>query len=140
MSIDRYFDDEPFEPLRNYPKAAPDYDTLKKQYSAMVNLCGAMDSTVAHLRKTCYTEQQVEMLKRLLDGERDINQLLTNELEEFERMTKDQEREIKFLRYFYDAAGDVFGPADDDVYRAIAENYEQLYGTLPERYQPEEYE
>lgn len=33
--------------------------------------------------------------------------------------------EIAFLRYFYEAAGDVFGPADADVYRGIMEAFEE---------------
>ena len=42
------------------------------------------------------------------------------------------EDELKFLRYFYEAAGEVFGPADSDVYRAIAEGYD---GDLPDGYE-----
>jgi hypothetical protein len=40
-------------------------------------------------------------------------------------------QELEFLRYFYDAAGEAFGPADSDIYAMIKENYD---GVLPEGY------
>lgn len=47
----------------------------------------------------------------------------------------DAETELEFLRYFYDAAGDSFGPADGDIYRAIARDFEDETGkTLPSNY------
>ena len=33
------------------------------------------------------------------------------------------EDDLDFLRFFYDQAGDAFGPADEDVYQCINENY-----------------
>jgi hypothetical protein len=39
--------------------------------------------------------------------------------------------ELKFLRYFYGAAGDAFGPADADVYQQIKDEYD---GIVPEGY------
>lgn len=41
------------------------------------------------------------------------------------------EKELAFLRYFYAAAGDAFGPADSDIYQMIKDNYD---GELPEGY------
>lgn len=38
------------------------------------------------------------------------------------------EDELEFLRYFYDAAGDAFGPADADIYRMIADDYAKQSG------------
>lgn len=35
----------------------------------------------------------------------------------------DPETELEFLRYFYKAAGDSFGPADLDIYRGIADDF-----------------
>jgi hypothetical protein len=40
-------------------------------------------------------------------------------------------KELAFLRYFYDCAYDAMGPAVDDVYQMIKEQYE---GELPEGY------
>lgn len=39
--------------------------------------------------------------------------------------------ELQFLRYFYGAAGDAFGPADGDVHDGIVEMYTQAYGKAP---------
>jgi len=47
---------------------------------------------------------------------------------EFEAM----ERELHFLRYFYDAAGEAFGCASDDVYQLIKDDYTDDEGPLPE--------
>ena len=47
--------------------------------------------------------------------------------------------ELEFLRYFYAAAGDCFGPAEDDVYDAIKQGFKKSSKKeLPESY--EEYE
>jgi hypothetical protein len=44
--------------------------------------------------------------------------------------------ELEYLQYFYDAAGDCFGPADDDVYEAIKQNFVKHKGKeLPEGYE-----
>ena len=43
--------------------------------------------------------------------------------------------ELEFLRYFYSAAGDAFGPADSEVYDIIKENFVEDTGLqLPEGY------
>lgn len=39
--------------------------------------------------------------------------------------------ELEYLRYFYGAAGDAFGPADSDVYYGIAEDFLRRYGYPP---------
>lgn len=39
--------------------------------------------------------------------------------------------ELDFLRYFHDAAGEAFGPADSDVYASINEDYA---GVIPKGY------
>jgi len=52
------------------------------------------------------------------------------ELEEW----KEIERELDFLRFFYDAAGDVFGCASDDVYDLIKQEYKDNGDQLPEGY------
>lgn len=50
-------------------------------------------------------------------------------------MTKDEELELEFLRFFYEAAGPVFGPAEDDVYRGITEDFENETGReVPKAY------
>ncbi len=36
--------------------------------------------------------------------------------------------ELEFLKFFYIAAGDAFGPADDDIYRMIVEEFEEETG------------
>ena len=46
-------------------------------------------------------------------------------------------QELDFLRYFYEAAGDAFGPADSDVYRSINEDYE---GVVPKGYSEDDVE
>jgi len=43
--------------------------------------------------------------------------------------------EVQFLRYFYSAAGDCFGPADRDVYEAIKQDFmKHKDKTLPKGY------
>lgn len=43
--------------------------------------------------------------------------------------------EIAFLRYFYEAAGEAFGPADHDIYCGIMEAFEESTQMLvPEAY------
>lgn len=45
-------------------------------------------------------------------------------------------KEIAFLRYFYNAAGDAFGPAESDIYYMIIQDYE---GEVPKEYKNEEF-
>lgn len=40
----------------------------------------------------------------------------------------DDSDELAFLRFFFEAAGDAFGPADHDIYRLIMESYEDRSG------------
>ena len=47
------------------------------------------------------------------------------------------ENEVAFLRYFYSAARDPFGPADYDIYCGIKEGFVRAGGTLPEAYKLE---
>ena len=43
--------------------------------------------------------------------------------------------ELEFLRFFYGAAADAFGPADDDIYCMINEEFEQETGKkVPDGY------
>lgn len=44
---------------------------------------------------------------------------------------KELAKEVVFLRYFYKAAADGFGPASSDLYDMIRENYN---GEIPEGY------
>ena len=51
------------------------------------------------------------------------------------------ELELEFLRFFYDKAGEAFGPADSDVYHAIIKDFEQLRGvSVPKAYRQDEEE
>lgn len=44
-------------------------------------------------------------------------------------------RELDFLEYFHDMAGDAFGPADDDVHYMIRKGYTEEEGLpVPEGY------
>jgi len=46
--------------------------------------------------------------------------------------------EIEFLRYFYSAAGDCFGPAEGDIYDAIKQGFVKYKGKeLPKGYEIE---
>jgi hypothetical protein len=46
----------------------------------------------------------------------------------------EQATELEYLRYFYSAAGDSFGP-DDDIYDAIKRNFKKWEGkALPVGY------
>ena len=57
------------------------------------------------------------------------------ELEKVEQAKRDADQlELDYLRYFFDAVDSALGPASDDVYEIIAENYT---GTLPDKYNPE---
>lgn len=45
------------------------------------------------------------------------------------------EDELDFLRFFFDAAGSAFGPADSDIYFMIAEDWMKKTGkALPSKY------
>lgn len=44
-------------------------------------------------------------------------------------MTSEEKKELDFLRFFYEAAGDIFG--SDDCYDIIADSYK---GELPDIY------
>lgn len=49
--------------------------------------------------------------------------------------TQEVQDELIFLRYFFDAAGDAFGPADHDVYCYIMQEYENTTGrAVPKPY------
>jgi hypothetical protein len=41
------------------------------------------------------------------------------------------EQELAYLRFFHKAASSAFGPADDDIYRLIADNYRDQFGDPP---------
>lgn len=48
--------------------------------------------------------------------------------------------EVVFLRYFYEVAKDAMGPASDDIYQMIKEDYIKTHKVLPEGYGLEEEE
>lgn len=48
--------------------------------------------------------------------------------------------ELMYLRYFYSRASDSMGPADDDIYRMIKEEWLEDGRELPEGYEIEEEE
>lgn len=72
---------------------------------------------------------QVKDQKQLAEG------LISPAIQAFERVVElpddIEPGEIDFLRYFYAAAGEEFGPADSDVYHYIHEAYD---GTMPDSY------
>ena len=39
------------------------------------------------------------------------------------KLTKDEQAELEYLRYFYDEVESALGPASDEIYRNIAEQY-----------------
>lgn len=50
-----------------------------------------------------------------------------------------QATELEFLQYFYDKASDAMGPADDDIYDMIKQDFMEKYDcTLPEGYSDDE--
>ena len=52
-------------------------------------------------------------------------------------MDEEEKLELAFLRYFYANADDAMGPASDDIYRMIQNDYVAEGNTLPKRYQRE---
>ena len=42
----------------------------------------------------------------------------------------EEDLELDFLRYFYEQVGYALGPADDDIYNAIKEDYVKRTGNL----------
>lgn len=46
-------------------------------------------------------------------------------------MSDEDKKELEYLRYYYDQVYHALGPADDEINRDIAWNYE---GKLPEKY------
>lgn len=55
-------------------------------------------------------------------------------------LTIEQYQELNFLRFFYDEARHAMGPADDDIYRMIKEDYAESGRVLPKQYALEEEE
>ncbi len=53
-------------------------------------------------------------------------------------MDEQDKLELEFLRYFYSAAGDAFGPCDADIYNNINEYWVKSGNTLPNGYGDEE--
>lgn len=45
--------------------------------------------------------------------------------------------ELKFLRYFYDVAGQSMGPSDGDIYWMIQQDFKKKFGGLPDGYDVE---
>jgi hypothetical protein len=49
-------------------------------------------------------------------------------------MTNNEKLELEFLRYFYSEVDNALGPASDDVYYMIKEEYKNEGNTIPEGY------
>jgi hypothetical protein len=49
-------------------------------------------------------------------------------------MTEQEKLELEYLRHFYSEVDVALGPASDDVYMGIKENYESEGNELPEDY------
>ena len=49
-------------------------------------------------------------------------------------MTEDEKAELEFLRFFYGAVESSLGPASDDVYHMIKEEYVKEGNILPDGY------
>ena len=47
------------------------------------------------------------------------------------------EKEVEYLRYFYENVYYALGPAVDDVYEVIKEEYQKQGGVLPQGYSDE---
>lgn len=60
-----------------------------------------------------------------------MNQQLTDEVDELQQ-------ELAFLRYFYDVADNAIGPASDDVYEMIKDEFLDREGYLPDGYERNE--
>lgn len=48
-----------------------------------------------------------------------------------------ESNELAFLRYFYDAVEDALGPASDDIYESIKDDWVAVGEALPEGYERE---
>lgn len=48
--------------------------------------------------------------------------------------------ELEFLRFFYEQVDSALGPASDDIYRSIADEWEEEGNTLPKRYKRDDEE
>ena len=49
-------------------------------------------------------------------------------------MTQDEQEELDFLRWFYDAVDDPLGPACDDVKFYMLRDYKDEHGNVPKGY------
>lgn len=61
-----------------------DYNTLLRQYNALRTLVKALESEISFYRRKDYAlaEKRLEELERDLESEREMNAILTEELEE----------------------------------------------------------
>jgi hypothetical protein len=84
------------------------------------------------MMKTWHSPSGVKHLQELLESERDMNDKMTDEIDKLEQ-------ELAFLEYFYDHVDGALGPASDDIYEMIKEEYLEINGSLPEKYDIEEY-
>ncbi len=48
------------------------------------------------------------------------------------------EKELEFLRYFYDAVDSALGPASSDIYDMIKTDFKDQHGYLPKDYEDED--
>ena len=62
------------------------YDSLKKQAYALHTLATSMESELARLRAKDYktTERQLNLLEESLESEREMNSILTQEIQKLE--------------------------------------------------------
>lgn len=49
-------------------------------------------------------------------------------------MIDDMIEELEFLRFFYERARYAMGPADDDIYQSIKDEFRDEYDYLPKGY------
>lgn len=54
--------------------------------------------------------------------------------ESLQESMNDFNNEVAFLRFFYERAGEMMGPADCEIYRMIADDFVAEGGALPASY------
>lgn len=50
-------------------------------------------------------------------------------------MDRNEQNELEFLRFFYEEVGSALGPADDDIYRSIIDQWAEEGNKIPKKYE-----
>lgn len=96
-----------------------------------------MHDIIGDIDRELLSTEMDEVVNRIVLGEvvHDFErELLREAVEALQNPEQSVASELEFLRFFYDAAGNAFGPAESDVYQGIMNDFEAHGERVPEGY------